>query len=53
MAMVVHVRLMKTRFREVDQEESMGIAKREARGRVIGASSAESDILTAIYGVVA
>ena len=38
------VRLKKTRFREVLHEESMGIAKRDARGRVIGARSAERDI---------
>jgi hypothetical protein len=41
---VVQVREKKTRFRDVDQEESMGIAKREARGRVIGERRVVRDI---------
>jgi hypothetical protein len=43
--MVVHVREKKTRLRDVDQEDSMGIAKREAKGRERGARRAERDIL--------
>lgn len=46
--MVVHVRLRKTRFKDVDQEESIGMAKREAKGRVMGANSAERDILMVV-----
>jgi len=42
--MVVHVRLKKTRLRDVDHDESIGMAKREARGRVNGARSADSDM---------
>ena len=45
--MVVHVREKKTRFRDVDQEDSIGIAKRDASGRVIGARREERDILVA------
>lgn len=45
MATVVHVKEKKTRFIDVDQEESMGIAKREPSGRAMGASNPESDIL--------
>lgn len=44
MAIVVHVSEKKTRFMEVDQEESIGIAKSDANGRVIGARRPESDI---------
>ena len=44
-AMVVQVRERKTRLMDVDQEESMGIAKREARGRVSGVRRAVRDIL--------
>jgi hypothetical protein len=42
--MVVQVREKKTRLRDVDQEDSMGIAKREAKGRERGARRAESDM---------
>ena len=42
---MVHVKLRKTRFKDVDQEESIGMAKKEAKGRVMGASNAERDIL--------
>jgi hypothetical protein len=45
-ATVVHARLMKTRFSDVDHEENMGIARNEASGRVMGARSEESDIFT-------
>lgn len=50
MASVVHVRLRKTRFKDVDQDDSIGMAKREARGRVKGASKDDRDILITIYG---
>lgn len=43
--MVVQVRDRKTRLMEVDQEESMGIAKSEARGRVKGVRSAVRDMV--------
>lgn len=39
MAIVDQVREKKRRFREVVHELSMGIAKREARGRVMGERS--------------
>lgn len=41
---------MKTRFKDVDHDDSIGMAKKEARGRVKGASSAERDILVTVYG---
>lgn len=44
MAIVVHVRLMKTRFKDVDQDDNIGMAKNEARGRVKGASNADSTL---------
>jgi hypothetical protein len=50
MAIVVHVRLMKTRFKDVDQDDNIGMAKNEARGRVKGASNADRDILVTVYG---
>ncbi len=43
--MVVQVRERKTRLMEVDQEESMGIAKSEARGRVSGVRRAVRDMV--------
>jgi hypothetical protein len=43
-ARVVHVREKKTRLREVDQPDSMGIAKMEASGREMGARSDARDI---------
>jgi hypothetical protein len=36
-AMVVHARERKTRFRDVDHEDSIGIASRDANGTVKGA----------------
>jgi hypothetical protein len=44
-ATVVHASDRKTRLRDVDQEDSMGMARREARGTVKGARSADSDIV--------
>jgi|TARA_R110002003_G_scaffold96_9_gene7434 hypothetical protein len=43
-AIVVHARLRKMRLSEVDQEESMGMARRDAIG-VNGARRAERDIV--------
>jgi hypothetical protein len=43
-ARVVHVREKKTRLREVDQLDSIGMAKMEASGREIGARRDASDI---------
>lgn len=45
MAIVVHVREKNTRFIDVCHEESIGIAKSEAIGRVMGARREESDIV--------
>lgn len=42
--MVVQVSERKTRLMDVDQEESMGIAKSEARGRVSGVRRAVRDM---------
>ena len=42
--MVVQVRDRKTRLMEVDHEESIGIAKSEASGRVKGVRSAVRDM---------
>jgi hypothetical protein len=44
-AIVVHASERKTRFRDVDHEESMGIARREANGTVKGAKSDVKDIM--------
>jgi hypothetical protein len=44
MARVVHVREKKTRLMEVDQLDSIGIAKMEASGREMGARRDASDI---------
>jgi hypothetical protein len=49
MATVVHVRLKKTRLRLVDHEDSIGIAKREPRGRAMGARSEDRDMFVIIY----
>jgi hypothetical protein len=38
---VVHATERKIRFRPVDHEESMGIARKEPRGRAIGARREE------------
>lgn len=43
-ANVVHVKLKKTRLRDVDHDESIGIANNDASGRLIGTSSDDSDI---------
>lgn len=44
-ARVVQASERKIRLRDVDQEESMGIARREAMGRGIRLKTAASDIL--------
>jgi hypothetical protein len=44
-ATVVHASERKTRFKDVDHEESMGIARREASGTVKGAKSDVRDIV--------
>ena len=49
--MVVQARERKTRLREVDQEESMGIARSEARGTVKGARRDVRDIVGILRGV--
>jgi hypothetical protein len=43
-AIVVHARERKTRLRDVDHDESMGIARREARGAANGVRRAVRDI---------
>lgn len=48
MAIVVHVKEKKMRFKDVDQDESIGIANNEATGSVTGARNdvkAASDML--------
>jgi hypothetical protein len=48
MAIVVHVREKKIRFKDVDQDDSIGIANSEAIGSVTGARNdvnAASDML--------
>jgi hypothetical protein len=45
-ARVVHVREKKTRLRDVDQLDNIGIAKREASGRDIGARRDDRDIFS-------
>jgi hypothetical protein len=47
-AIVVHARERKTRFRDVDHEESMGIARREANGTVKGAKSDVKDMMAKV-----
>lgn len=49
-AMVVHATEMKIRFKLVDHEESMGIARKEPSGRAIGAS--REDSIAAMIGRV-
>lgn len=44
-AMVVQARERKMRLRDVDQEESMGMARREARGTVKGARRDVNDMV--------
>jgi hypothetical protein len=47
MAMVVHVNEKKTRLRDVDQPDNIGIANKEARGSDMGARRDDSDIFSA------
>lgn len=49
--MVVQARERKTRFRDVDQELSMGIARREARGTVKGARRDVRDMVGQFAGL--
>ena len=44
-AIVVHAKERKTRLRDVDQEESIGMASREANGTVRGARRDVRDII--------
>jgi hypothetical protein len=49
-AMVVHARERKTRFRDVDHDESMGIARREAIGTVKGVKRDINDMVVECLG---
>jgi hypothetical protein len=45
-AMVVHASERKMRLRDVDHEESMGMARREAKGTVKGARRDVNDMVS-------
>lgn len=48
-AIVVQARERKTRLSDVDHDDSMGIARREANGTVKGARRDVSDIVVVVY----
>jgi hypothetical protein len=50
-AIVVHARERKTRLRDVDHDESIGIARREARGAAKGVRRAVKDIAVECLGI--
>jgi hypothetical protein len=50
---VVQARLRKTRFRDVDHDESIGMARRDARGTVKGARRDVNDMLVVVGSIFA
>jgi hypothetical protein len=51
-ATVVHARERNTRLRDVDHDDSMGIARSEARGTVKGAKSDVNDMVVDCSGLL-